>query len=123
MPERNVARRVALPIIRTRRPVAIGSSVPACPIRLSPRARRAVATTSCDVGPSGLSIRSTPSTTLFGIGLFLFVGPVRGGILAVDLAQHPLDPIPPVERFVEVERHGRRESQPQVLEQRAPEES
>src|SRR5699024_6479798 len=41
-------------------PDANGSSVPVCPIRRVPRARRATATASCEVGPTGLSIASTP---------------------------------------------------------------
>src|SRR5262245_19732082 len=47
---------------RGKTPVAMGSSVPVCPMRDTFSARRAIATTSCDVGPSVLSTTSTPST-------------------------------------------------------------
>ena len=43
-----------------RTPVARGSSVPVWPMRRSPRARRTRPTTSCEVGPDGLSTTSTP---------------------------------------------------------------
>src|SRR6478672_3270026 len=47
---------------RTRtRPVANGSSVPACPARRSPRPRRTRTTRSWDVLPAGLSARTRPS--------------------------------------------------------------
>src|SRR3954462_12228661 len=61
LPLRNCASRVALPRTSSRTPVAIGSSVPVWPIRFSRRARRIRATTSCDVGPAGLSTTSRPS--------------------------------------------------------------
>src|SRR6185369_2342661 len=82
-------------------------------MRFSPRARRATATTSCEVGPSGLSTRRTPST-----------GVISGGVAArlaagrlVDLPQHPLDPVSLFEGVVEGEAHGRRIAEMEVLEQ------
>src|SRR4051812_43012250 len=42
-------------------PVAIGSSVPACPTRRVPARRRNLPTTSCDVHPAGLSTTTSPS--------------------------------------------------------------
>src|SRR3954468_3219059 len=42
-------------------PVARGSSVPVWPMRFSRRTRRMRATTSCEVGPDGLSTTSRPS--------------------------------------------------------------
>src|SRR5688572_16241224 len=53
--------RVALPNATTSRPVANGSSVPVCPARTPPRARRVMATTSCELAPAGLSISRMPS--------------------------------------------------------------
>src|SRR5436305_15113351 len=44
----------------TSTPVAIGSSVPACPTLRVPMIRRARATTSCDVMPAGLSTIRRP---------------------------------------------------------------
>src|SRR3954469_1925923 len=57
--------RVAEPTSTSRRPVANGSSVPACPtLCLSPvrsrSSRRTRATTSCDVIPAGFAYRITP---------------------------------------------------------------
>ena len=43
-----------------RTPVAMGSSVPRCPMERSPTSRRALATTSCEVHPAGLSTTITP---------------------------------------------------------------
>src|SRR5881392_1455300 len=43
-------------------PVAFGSSVPQCPTFLIPNSRRIASTTSCDVGPEGLSIKIAPSS-------------------------------------------------------------
>src|SRR6476619_934341 len=60
-PTRKVGSLVALPTPRTRTPVAIGSSVPACPTRRVPQTRRIRATTSCEVQPAGLSTSSRPS--------------------------------------------------------------
>src|SRR5712691_12733085 len=58
---RNCASRVARPRTSARTPVAAGSSVPVWPILGSRSARRTRATTSCDVGPAGLSMISRPS--------------------------------------------------------------
>src|SRR5436190_22994988 len=44
-----------------RSPVAFGSSVPQWPTFLMPKRRRMASTTSCDVGPAGLSMRMAPS--------------------------------------------------------------
>src|SRR5689334_8489226 len=55
------ASRVALPSTSGSTPLAAGSSVPVCPIRRSPIARRTRATTSCEVGPAGLSMTNRPS--------------------------------------------------------------
>src|SRR5439155_20117776 len=44
------------------RPVAFGSSVPQWPTFLIPKCRRIASTTSWDVGPAGLSMRSAPSS-------------------------------------------------------------
>ena len=52
--------RVALPTHSTRSPVAAGSRVPVWPMRRSRRARRAACTTSCEVGPAGLSTSRSP---------------------------------------------------------------
>src|SRR3982751_5718751 len=60
-PLRNFASRVARPTTSGRTPLAPGSSVPVCPIRRSPRARRMRATTSWLVGPAGWSMTSRPS--------------------------------------------------------------
>ena len=56
--------RVALPTSMISRPVAIGSRVPAWPMRFIASLRRRRATTSCDVKPVGLSTSSTPSSSL-----------------------------------------------------------
>src|SRR5580765_2593800 len=61
LPLRNCARRVARPTTSGRTPVAAGSSVPVWPTRRSRRARRTRATTSCEVGPDGLSTTNRPS--------------------------------------------------------------
>src|SRR4029077_21274179 len=58
---RNRARRVARPSTSGSTPLAAGSSVPVWPIRRSPSTRRMIATTSCEVGPVGLSMTSRPS--------------------------------------------------------------
>ncbi len=58
---RNRSNRVARPTPRTSSPVAIGSSVPACPTFRVPSVRRTTSTTSCDVIPPGLSTSSSPS--------------------------------------------------------------
>src|SRR3982751_1639453 len=52
---------VPRPIVRRSSPVAMGSSVPQWPLFLLPSCRRAIATTSCEVMPSALSTRRTPS--------------------------------------------------------------
>src|SRR5438046_2317864 len=60
---------VARPVRTMSSPVANGSSVPACPTRMTPgplrgppTVRRTCATRSCDVRPAGLSISRTRST-------------------------------------------------------------
>src|SRR5258708_14907854 len=68
VPSRCGSSRVARPRSRTRSPVANGSSVPACPIRETPKARRATRTTSCDVMPAGLSTSRSPSVAASLIG-------------------------------------------------------
>ncbi len=72
---RNEASRVARPITRGRTPVASGSSVPVWPMRLRPSARRTRATTSCDVGPAGLSMTRTPSNPASSIFIHCSWGP------------------------------------------------
>src|SRR5207249_11434318 len=61
---RNRASRVARPRTSGSTPLAAGSSVPVWPMRGSPSTRRRHATTSCDVGPAGLSMTSKPSMEL-----------------------------------------------------------
>jgi hypothetical protein len=61
LPLRNCASRVARPSTSASTPVAAGSSVPVWPMRRSASARRTRATTSCDVGPAGLSTTNRPS--------------------------------------------------------------
>src|SRR4051812_45707251 len=58
---RNCASLVASPRQIGSTPEAAGSSVPPCPTRRNPAARRTRRTTSNDVGPIGLSITSTAS--------------------------------------------------------------
>src|ERR1044072_251679 len=55
--------RVALPMRTSSRPVAHGSTVPACPTRRPRCSRRTAATTSWGVLPAGLSMRRMPSVT------------------------------------------------------------
>src|SRR5262245_9848742 len=57
----NRARRVARPTTSGSTPLAFGSSVPVWPIRRSRSTRRMRATTSCEVGPVGLSTTNRPS--------------------------------------------------------------
>jgi hypothetical protein len=52
---------VARPTPRTSNPVAIGSSVPACPTFRVPSDRRTTSTTSWEVIPDGLSTSTSPS--------------------------------------------------------------
>src|ERR1043165_526750 len=52
---------VARPMTTMSKPVAPGSSVPQCPAFLIWKWRRMLSTTSCEVGPAGLSTRSAPS--------------------------------------------------------------
>src|SRR4051812_12107132 len=68
--------RVPRPSRMINRPEALGSSVPACPTFLMPKCRRIRSTTSCEVGPIGLSTNNAPSNgsndSMFpGIGLAL----------------------------------------------------
>src|SRR5205809_187005 len=53
---------VARPSTMMSRPVALGSSVPQWPTFLISKRRRMAPTTSCEVGPTGLSISSAPSS-------------------------------------------------------------
>src|SRR3954469_24277200 len=54
--------RRARPTSTSSRPVANGSSVPACPALRTARARRVASVRSCEVLPAGLSTRTSPST-------------------------------------------------------------
>src|SRR5687768_10507670 len=81
-PSRYGRSRVVRPVSSTRSPVANGSSVPACPMRRSPNERRAMATTSCDVIPAGLSTSTSPSVE----GLL-----VGGDAAITDLLEKCLD--------------------------------
>src|SRR5699024_2422214 len=88
-PTRWVSSRVARPMPRTSSPVAIGSSVPACPTFRVPASHRTRLTTSCEVSPPGLSTRRRPSGVAAGLfvtwlligigtaGLFVRVGLAR----------------------------------------------
>ena len=51
---------MARPMTSGSTPVAKGSSVPVWPTFGEPIARRTTATTSCEVGPAGLSMTRTP---------------------------------------------------------------
>src|SRR3712207_450107 len=66
-PVRCCASRVACPSTSGSTPDARGSSVPVCPIRLSPRDRRATTTASCELGPTGLLMTRTPSIVLWPV--------------------------------------------------------
>src|ERR687892_1755380 len=81
-PSRYGSKRVARPTSRTSSPVEKGSSVPACPMRRSPIARRATATTSCEVTPAGLSMSRSPSVEGLLIG---------GDAAIADLLEERLD--------------------------------
>src|SRR5580700_1452929 len=52
---------VPLPRTIISKPVALGSSVPQWPTFSRRKARRRASTTSCEVGPAGLSMRTAPS--------------------------------------------------------------
>src|SRR5687767_778111 len=93
--------RVALPRVRTRRPVASGSSVPVWPTRFWRRMRRTFCTASCDVIPGSLSTRSSPccmvvpsaregsgelAGDLLAQGAELTVGGEAGGVLVAAAA-------------------------------------
>ncbi len=54
-------------------PVAIGSSVPVCPICLMPDIFRKRDTTSCDVSPFGLLILMTPVSCVGVVFVILLV--------------------------------------------------
>src|SRR5436305_9327505 len=56
---------VPRPTVSSSKPVAIGSSVPQCPIFFVSSFRRVSATTSCEVMPSASSTRRTPSGAAF----------------------------------------------------------
>src|SRR5690606_3868727 len=88
------AKRVDGPRQSRSSPDAKGSSVPVCPILRSPRARRARATTSCEVGPVGLSTGRTPLRSVIG-GRRVLVGILTLGWKS--LAQELLDS----RRFIE----------------------
>src|SRR5688500_3171887 len=87
-------------------PVAKGSSVPVCPALRMPSARRTRSTTSCEVGPAGLSTTITPcATALPSRGLFLVVFARRrrgrgGGVRRLHLGEEPRDAIVGLEPFV-----------------------
>src|SRR5215217_2506806 len=67
------SKRVALPIPTTRTPVAIGSSVPACPTFRVPASRRILATTWWEVQPAGLSRTTTPDCGSSGLGRLVII--------------------------------------------------
>src|SRR4051812_49053728 len=119
---RNCASFVASPRQIGNTPDAAGSSVPPCPTRRAPAARRTRLTTSNDVGPIGLSITSTASMAAPPPGRdALFVAAViilacihrlgvrggRGRRRAV-VAQQLLDAISLLEDRVHFELHRRR---------------
>src|SRR4029077_12072396 len=95
----------AFPTHTASTPVANGSSVPVCPARRTRSTRRTWSTTSCEVGPEGLSTTRTPSTA--GLLLVFFFGsrPRRG---LVDLVEQPRDAVAGVETLVVLEEQLRR---------------
>src|SRR5262245_36428959 len=82
---RNCDSRVARPTTTSSTPVAAGSSVPVCPTRFSRSSRRTRDTTSCEVGPAGLSTMSRPSIVSGDVLAGL------GGIHGRDRLIDPLD--------------------------------
>jgi hypothetical protein len=115
-PVRNGESLVASSARTTSTPVASGSRVPPCPTRRVPSARRARATTSCDVRPSGLSTTnagiSRPPATRTGGGASRHATrpPGRwltdGGGVARPPVRSRDDPRPRTHETVR--RHGRR---------------
>src|SRR6185312_7983971 len=108
-PSRYGRSRVARPTRRTSKPVANGSSVPPCPTRRTGRARRAMATTSCDVMPAGLSTRTNPSI----VGILIARRRIDGRRVVAQTREERFDARRVLGRFVAAELDFRREAQAQ----------
>src|SRR5687768_12500050 len=110
-------------------PVANGSRVPVWPALRTPSARRTRSTTSCEVGPAGLSTTMTPwMSAVDARGLILVVfgrgcGSGGGGVRRLHLGEKARDAIVGLQPFVVREGQLRGMAQAQLLPQAPPHEA
>src|SRR5207244_2517356 len=94
---RKRASRVAFPTQTGSTPLANGSSVPVCPARRVPSARRTRSTTSWEVGPTGLSTTRTPWRSVAVVA--------AATLFRADPVQQPRHAVRGVQALVVVEAH------------------